>query len=303
MSPDTNPPPPITATRTVRPTDGGQRPARRRKSRDNRGDVVFWTSVAWIAVIVFCALFASFLPIQHSDLPSGLPSQGMSLAHPFGTDSIGNDLFSLSIRGARMAMLVSIATVAIGAFIGGLIGMTSGFLHGPVEAVLMWLTDVLIAFPALVLALAVVSFAGASVTSVVLTIAVVGIPGFARLVRALTLTYSEENFVLVAEALGATRGRTMVREILPNVLIPLASYAALGAALAIIAESALAFIGLSSPSTVDWGAMINQGRTQLHLAPQAAFAPMIVLFLTILAFNFIGERLSVKLDPRQVNVG
>lgn len=293
-SPAAAPPPKLAENESPHLVEGG--------SQRRHLDIIYWLSVAWIAIVVFCALFAAFLPIQHSGLPSGLPSQGISAAHPFGTDSIGNDLFSLCIRGARMAMLLALATVGIGGVIGGLIGMTAGYFRGATEAILMWLTDVLIAFPALVLALAVVSFAGANVTTVVLTIAVVGIPGFARLVRALTMSYAEGNFVLVAEALGATRRRIMFREILPNVLIPLSSYAALGAALAIIAGAALAFIGLSAPSTIDWGAMINQGRTQLQLAPQAAFAPMIVLFLTIMAFNFIGEHLSAKLDPREANI-
>lgn len=272
---------------------------RGRKGGHDKVDVVFWLSVAWIGVVVFCAIFASYLPIQHSGTPSGQPFQGVSSAHLFGTDTVGNDLFSLCIRGAKMAMIVAVGSVAFGMVIGGLIGLLAGFFHGIVEGVLMWLTDVMLAFPALVFALAVVSFSGASLTSIVLTIAILGIPGYARVARALTLTYAEQNFVLNARAMGARPWRIMLRELMPNVIVPLGSFAALGAALAIISEGALAFIGLSAPDVIDWGAMINSGRSQLYQAPQAALAPMLVMFLTIVALNFIGERLGTALDPRQ----
>jgi peptide/nickel transport system permease protein len=281
------------------PEVGRGRRRRRNKQSQDKVDIIFWLSVAWIVVVVFCALFASYLPIQQQSSALGAPRQGLSFSHPFGTDTIGNDLFSLSIRGARMAMIVAVASVAFGVIIGGLIGLLAGFFHGIVEAILMWLTDVMLAFPALVFALAIVSFSGASVMSIMLTIAILGIPGYARVARALTLTYAEQNFVLNARAMGAKPWRIMLREILPNVIVPLGSFAALGAALAIIAEGGLAFIGLSAPDVVDWGAMINSGRPQLYQAPQAAFAPMVVMFLTIVALNFIGERLGTALDPRQ----
>lgn len=268
------------------------------RKRSKKTDIIFWLSVAWIVLIVFCAIFASYLPIQHTGTPSGAPREGLSLSHLFGTDTVGNDLFGLCIRGSKMAMIVAITSVAFGMTIGGLIGLVSGFFHGIVEQILMWITDVMLAFPALVFALAIVSFAGASLLSIVLTIAILGIPGFARVARALTLTYAEQNFVLNARAMGANPWRIMLREVLPNVVVPLASFAALAAALAIIAEGALAFLGLSAPDVIDWGAMINSGKNQLYQAPQAAFAPMTVMFLTIVALNFIGERMGTALDPR-----
>ena len=125
------------------------------------------------------------------------------------------------------------------------------------------------------------------------------IPGYARVARALTLTYATENFVLAAQATGARSIRVMTREILPNVIVPLASFAALGAAVAIIAEGALAFLGLSDPGSISWGNMIAQGQTQLYDGAQAAIAPMSAMFLTILSLNFIGERLGAVLDPRE----
>lgn len=265
-------------------------------------DVVFLLSVLWIGLVLFFALFANFLPLKSTGIPSGAPFQGPSWSHPFGTDTIGMDLFSLCLHGARMATIIAVSTVLLGMAIGGGIGVIAGFYHGVAEQILMWFTDVLLAFPALVFALAVVSFAGATMTTVVLTISVLSIPGFARVARALTLTYSERSFVLASHAMGARKFRTMRREVIPNVIVPLASFAALAAALAIIAEGALAFLGLSAPSVVDWGAMINAGTDQLNQAPQAAFAPMIMMFLTIVALNFLGERLGAVLDPRQAQL-
>jgi len=264
-----------------------------------RLDIVFWLSVLWVAAVLFSALFANVLHLQPTDTPSGPPSAGPSWAHPFGTDNIGLDLFSLCVHGARMATIIALSTAALGIVVGGLSGLIAGFYHGVIEQVLMWVTDVMLAFPALVFALAVVSFAGASLTTVVITIAVLGIPGFARVGRALTLSHSQRPFVMASQAMGARKSRTMFREVLPNVIVPVATYAALAAALAIIAEGALAFLGLSAPDVVDWGAMINQGKDQLYQAPQAAFAPMLVMFLTIVSLNFLGERLGAVLDPRQ----
>jgi len=181
--------------------------------------------------------------------------------------------------------------------VGGTIGLVSGYLGGMVSGFLMWFIDVLLAFPALVFALALVSFVGPHLSSVVLVFAVLAIPGYARVARALTLTYATENFVLAARATGAGVIRVMAREILPNVIVPLSSFAALGAAIAIIAEGSLAFLGLSDPGSISWGNMIAQGQDQLYDGPQAAIAPMIVMFLTILSLNFIGERLGGGARP------
>lgn len=260
---------------------------------------VFWASVAWMALMVFCALFAGVLPLPdpHAQLV-GKPLSPPSLDHIMGTDVVGHDLFSQVVNGARISMLVAVVSVASGLLFGGTIGLVSGYLGGKVSGVLMWFIDVLLAFPALVFALALVSFIGAHLSSVVVVFAVLAIPGYARVARALTLSYASANFVLFARAAGARPVRVMTREILPNVIVPLASFAALGAAVAIIAEGSLAFLGLSDPGSISWGNMIAQGQDQLYDGAQAAIAPMLVMFLTILSLNFIGERLGGVLDPR-----
>ncbi|MCU1452813.1 MAG: hypothetical protein JWN46_959 [Acidimicrobiales bacterium] len=268
-----------------------------------RSDWLFWVSVGWMALMIFCAVFGHLLPLAdpHAQL-AGPPLSGPGLHHPFGTDVVGYDLFSQAVNGARISMLVAAVSVASGMLVGGTIGLVSGYLGGRTSGVLMWFIDVLLAFPALVFALALVSFVGAHLSSVVMVFAVLAVPGYARVARALTLTYATENFVMAARAAGATPVRVMLREILPNVIVPLASFAALGAAVAIIAEGSLAFLGLSAPGSISWGNMIAQGQDQLYDGPQAAIAPMVVMFLTILSLNFIGERLGAVLDPRQAQL-
>lgn len=265
-----------------------------------RTNWLFWLSVAWMGLMVFCALFANLLPLDdpHAQL-AGKPLSGPSLDHLAGTDVVGHDLFSQVVHGARISMLVALVSVGSGLLIGGTIGLVSGYLGGKLSGLLMWFIDVLLAFPALVFALALVSFVGPKLSSVVLVFAVLSIPGYARVARALTLTYATETFVLASRATGSSQRRVMLREILPNVIVPLASFAALGAAIAIIAEGSLAFLGLSDPGSISWGNMIAAGQDQLYDTPLAAIVPMIVMFLTILSLNFIGERLGGVLDPRE----
>lgn len=268
---------------------------------ERRGaDWVFWVSVVWMALMVFSALFANMFPLANPhDQLVGTPLSAPSLSHLMGTDVVGHDLFSQVVHGARISMIVAVVSVLSGMVIGGGIGVISGYAGGKVSGVMMWVIDVLLAFPALVFALALVSFIGAKLSSVVVVFAVLSIPGYARVARALTLTYSTQNFVLAARATGARHLRLIGREILPNVIVPLASFATIGASIAIIAEGGLAFLGLSAPGSISWGNMIAQGQDQLYDGPQAAIAPMMVMFLTILSLNFIGERLGAVLDPRE----
>jgi peptide/nickel transport system permease protein len=264
-----------------------------------RADKVFWICVGWMVLMAFFALFANFLPLANPNNPTAQPALGPSLAHPFGTDTVGYDLFSLSLHGARMSMLIGISSAVVGVLIGGSIGVIAGYFKGFVDQGLSWFVDVMLAFPALVFALAIVSFVGASTTSVVVAIAALSVPGYARVARAVTFTYSEADFVMASRALGAKSHRIVVREIVPNVAVSLLSFAALGAAIAIIAEGSLAFLGLGAPSVVSWGNMILQGQQQLTAAPQAALAPMAMMFFTIVSLNFIGERLGAVIDPRE----
>ena len=265
-----------------------------------RIDPLFWLSVLWLALMVFAALFANLLPLADAtkqDAESLFAP--ISWSHPMGADSSGTDLFSQVVQGARISMLIGGASVAFGLILGGTIGVISGYARGVTSGVLMWFIDVLLAFPALVFALAIISFVGQSLQSVVLVISILAVPGYARVARALTLTYATENFVTASRAQGASHVRVVVREIMPNVIVPLVSFAALGAAIAIIAEGALAFLGLSDPSSISWGNLIASGQSQLADSPLPALAPMSAMFLTIVALNLLGERLGNVLDPRE----
>ena len=264
-----------------------------------RRDWLFRISVVWLAIVGVCAAAADVLPLRDPHLATIDTFLSPSLAHPFGTDGSGHDLFSRTIYGGRVSIIVAIASVAAGIIVGGTMGMTAGFLRGKVGGLLMWLTDVLLAFPALVFILAVVSFAGATLSTVVTVIAVLAIPGYARVAYGLTLTYARQNFVLAAEAIGARPLRVLWQEVMPNVIVPVASFGALGAGIAIIAEGGLSFLGLGAQGTISWGGMIASGQQQIYDAPQAALAPMAVMFLTIVALNLVGERLGATLDPRE----
>ncbi len=261
-------------------------------------DPIFWFSVVWIGLMVVAAFIG---PAVLTDPQKELnePLLGLSFSHLLGTDTIGHDLFVEAVYGARISMLVAFFSVLTGLVIGGAIGLVAGYAKGVVSAVLMWFVDVLLAMPALVFALFVVTFRGSSLGNVVGVISILSIPGYARVARALTLTYANENFVMAARGIGATHWRIMLREVLPNVIVPLASFAALGAAIAIIAEGALAFLGLSVAGSISWGSLISAGQQMLSDSPLPALAPMIFMFLTILSFNFIGERLGAVLDPRE----
>lgn len=267
--------------------------------RTARHDVVFWISIGWLVLMGLVAIFAGLLPLPDPNVPTGLARAAPSLHHLFGTDTVGYDLLSECLHGARMSMLVGVSSAAAGLLVGGFIGIVSGFARGLTDQVLSWLVDVLLAFPALVFALAVIAFVGASMISVIVAIAVLSIPGYARVARAATLACAQQTYVSAARSMGATRRRIVLRELVPNVAVSLLSYAALGAAIAIIAEGSLAFLGLSAPDVASWGNLILQGQQQLTAAPQAALAPMAMMFLTIVALNFVGEHVGGVLDPRE----
>ncbi len=262
-----------------------------------------WLAIAWLILIAFGAILGPMLPLPdpHAQL-TGAPFASPSSHHLFGTDLVGHDLFSQVLYGGRVSMIVGATSVVLGLLVGGSLGIIGGYLGGAADAALLWVTDVLLTFPGLVFALALVAFAGPSLGSVLIAIDVLAIPIYARIARATTLTYARQDFVLAAELMGATRTRVMVREIAPNVAVRLLAYAALGASVAILAEGGLAYLGVSVPGSLSWGSMIAQGQSQLQDAPQAAFAPMLAMFLTLLSLTFIGERLGASIDPREANV-
>lgn len=262
-----------------------------------------WISVVWLVIVSGSALLAPWLPIDDPDKADffvpGNSTPGTS-GHLLGTEQNGYDIFSRLIWGGRVSLVVAFGVLAIGMVIGGSIGLLAGFMRGRLETVLMAVVDIFLAFPALILLIAVVAFLGADLKNVVIAISLVSIPAFARIARATTLTFSRREFVLAAEAAGAGRMRILVREILPNVILPLLAFGLLVVAIAIVAEGSLAFLGLTSQETISWGGMINGGRRALQQENIAhtSMIPAAMMFLTVLAVNFLGDRFRAAFDVK-----
>src|SRR6185436_7020844 len=271
-------------------------PVRRRRGPGG----LFIGAVAWIVLVALGAIFANLLPIPS---PTDIDFLGKrappSAEHWLGNDHLGRDLFSRLIYGGRVSLTVGLLAPVIGVVIGGALGMLAGYFRGRLETFVVGGVDVLLAFPPLVFALALTTYLGQSVLNITLVIGILGIPAFTRVARAVTLSLSEREFVTAARALGATNSRILIRELLPNVALPLAAFFLLGVAVTNVVEGALSFLGLGvPPPTASWGSMIGEGRESLDIAPRLAFMPATVMFLTVLAFIVVGDTLRALTDPR-----
>ncbi|MBI2168131.1 MAG: ABC transporter permease [Actinobacteria bacterium] len=271
----------------------------------------FWIAVGWLAVIVGLSLLAPWIPFvkDPSALDPNALRDGPSAAHWLGGDDGGRDLFSRIVWGGRVSLFIGVASVAAGMAVGGFVGVTAGYFRGGYERVVMSAMDVMLAFPALVLALALVTFLsdpgeqGGSLFTVTLAVSILAVPALARITRAATLTFAQREFVTAARAQGATHRRVIVREILPNVVPPMASFSLLAVAVVIVAEGALSYLGLSvqAPQPT-WGNLIAQGRPQLDVAPHIALFPCAVMFVTLLALNLAGDTLRARFDVRELRL-
>jgi peptide/nickel transport system permease protein len=267
--------------------------------RTRRLGKVFWLAVAWIALIFIVAALAGLLPLPS---PTDLDIKRLSPSgeHWLGTDGLGRDELARLIFGARISLIVGLLAPVIGLTIGGGLGMLAGYFRGRFETLVVGSMDVLLAFPPLVLALAVVAYLGQSVFNLTCILGFLGIPAFMRVARAATLSLAERDFVTAARALGASNTRILLRELLPNVFLPLIAFFLLGVAITIVVEAALSFLGVGVPlPTPSWGSMIGEGRESLDIAPRLAFIPAVTMFLTVLAFNLVGDSLRALTDPRQ----
>src|SRR5262245_2714969 len=269
--------------------------------RQRRVGALFILSVAWVVLIRLAAVFADLLPIASPTDMDLLAKRAapFSEGHLLGADHLGRDELSRLIYGGRVSLTVGLLAPVIGVAIGGFLGMVAGYFRGRLETFAVGGVDVLLAFPPLVFVLALTAFMGQSVATITIVIGVLGIPAFTRVARAVTLTLSEREFVTAARALGATHSRIMIRELLPNVALPLLAFFLLAVAVTIVVEGALSFLGLGvPPPTASWGSMIGEGRENLDIAPWLAFLPAGFMFLTVLAFNVIGDTLRALTDPR-----
>lgn len=259
---------------------------------------LFGTAV--ILVSVFLSVTVPFLPIQdpiYQDLPNRLKPP--SLQHIFGTDNYGRDVFSRVIWGGRISLLVGIFSVAIGSLIGVTLGIISGYFRKYVDVVIMRITDILLSFPALLLAMAICAAIGSSLWNVIVAISVVTVPRFSRLVRGSTLAVKEADFVEAARALGQNPVKIIFFHVLPNVLSPILVLATLWIPAAIITEASLSFLGLGiMPPTPTWGNIISEGKSYLQNAPWISIFSGISIVLVVMAFNFVGDAVRDAFDPR-----
>ncbi|HWH32818.1 MAG TPA: ABC transporter permease [Egibacteraceae bacterium] len=254
-----------------------------------------------IVLLALAAIFGEFLaPYPPSDLDVTSRLQPPSGAHPFGTDELGRDVLSRVIVGARVSVQVAAIAVGISLVAGVLTGLVAGYYGGRVDTVLMRLMDVLFAFPAILLAIAILAVLGPGLTNAMIAIGVVFTPIFARITRASVLSVREEVYVRAARSLGASDARLIALHVLPNVLAPVIVQTSISLAFAILNEAALSFLGLGvQPPRPSWGRMLFEGRGFVRQAWWMAVFPGAAIFVTVLSFNVLGDALRDALDPRQ----
>lgn len=262
-------------------------------ARRRRVDLGLWLSVGWLAFIVGLALLAPVLPLQDPLALSRDARQGPSRAHLLGTDHLSRDQLSRIAYGARVSLVVGVSSALIAGSIGTLLGLTAGYYRRWREVLIMGVADIMLAAPALIFVIAVTAMLGPGIANVILAISVLGIPAFARVVRAQTMAYAERDFVKAARSLGATRRRILFREIAPNVMPTVISYGLVTVSVAIVVEGTLSFLGLGvPPDEPTWGGMIAGGRSHLNSSPHISLIPAAVMFLTVLALNALGDKLQ-----------
>jgi peptide/nickel transport system permease protein len=255
-------------------------------------------------VIVLLAVFAAtagpFLsPYDSAAQELARRLEAPTLAHPLGLDELGRDILARLLQGARISLMVGIAVVSVSSIVGMLFGSIAGYFGGRVDDVISRVIDVLMAFPGILLAIAIVAVLGPSLTNVVLALSVIGWVGYARLVRGQALRAREFEFVQAARACGAGSARIVIRHILPTALPAVVVQATLGMAGAIIAEAALSFLGLGvQPPTPSWGTMLDAGRAHLFDAPHLTIFPGAAIALLVLGLNFLGDGLRDRVDPK-----
>jgi peptide/nickel transport system permease protein len=289
----------------VDPAAAGAAPGRRgrrgtgRRGRGRKG-VAFWLAVGWLIVVAFCGIAATWLPLPDPNVPDvSARFDPPNPDNPLGADALGRDQLSRIVHAARVSVVVSVSAVGIGMVVGGTIGTAVGYLRGTTERIVMAAVDVLAAFPGLVLLLVLLAYVGRSLTIISLVIGFLSIPIYTRVARANTLAVAQREFVHAAHTLGARRSRILFREIIPNVVLPVAAFALVAMGLVIVLEGSLALLGLSiEPPDPTWGGMIAASKPHISEAPHTALVPSAAMFLTVLSLNFVGDTLRRTFDVK-----
>ena len=255
----------------------------------------------FVLLLVVVAIFAPWIVPYDAenffdyDRLNALPS----LQHWFGVDPLGRDIFSRIVMGARVSLTAGFVSVAVGAVIGTFLGLVAGYYEGWPERIIMRICDVLFAFPGILLAIGIVAILGGGMTNVVIAVSIFSIPTFARLVRGNTLALKHLTFIEAARSIGAADRTIIARHIFPGTVATVVVYFSLRIGTSIITAASLSFIGMGAqPPTPEWGAMLNEARADMMTSPHVALFPSLAIFLTVLAFNLLGDGLRDALDPK-----
>ena len=269
-----------------------------------RREIFMWICITWIVVLFLAAVFADFLPIPGYGEPVGRarmkPFQEWGDGLILGTDAFGRSNLSRVIYGARASMMIGILATIIGLVVGGFVGLVSGYRRGWADRGSSFVVDTLLAFPPLVLLLTLTAVLTPKLSTLLIGLSILVIPTFVRLERAAAMAWAERPFVLAARSYGSKDMRIAVRHVLPNSILTLITYVPTVISALIVAEGSLSFLGLGLPSpTPSWGGMIAEGKTSLRVEPSVVFVPAAFVFLTVLAFNIVGERVRARYDSRE----
>jgi peptide/nickel transport system permease protein len=278
---------------------GGRSTPRRRwwRFRSDWGTLVGLTVISGM---LLCAMFAPLIaPYSPTDQALREKAQGPSLRHPLGLDELGRDLLSRVLYGARDTLGGALAAVVLSAIAGVILGLTVGYVGGPVDEIVMRIADGMLAFPYIVVAVFLAALLGPGLWGAIIAVAIASVPGYTRLIRSIVLTVREQEYVRAAVGCGATSMRVATRHVLPNSISPLIVFASLDAAGVLIRLSSLSFIGMGAqPPTPDWGLMLTTAQEWLGEAPHIAMVPGVAIVLAAVALNLVGEGLRDVFDPR-----
>lgn len=282
----------------------------------------FWAAIVWLAFIVFTVFFADLIPgLAGPKDRVGDPRLGPSADHWFGTNNLGHSVLSRVIHGSRLSMGVAIVATAGGLILGGVIGLVAGFYRKGIDTALTSMVNIMLAVPGLVLALALVGFFAPtggfeqqkflffsvspetnSTIWATIALIILATPSIARVARAQTLVWSDREFVLASRTIGTRNMRIMIRDVLPNVLPSMASFALIGVAALIVVQAALAFFGVGDVTATSWGGDINFGRDRLEKQPHMVFFPSLFMFLTVLSLNYLADKFTQLTSVREAGV-
>jgi peptide/nickel transport system permease protein len=273
------------------------------------GSWLFRAAVLWLVVVVAIVLlgwiFGDSLPFLEdpTEINPDAINEGPSAEHWFGTAAFGEDIFSQVVKGGEISLVVAIAVTTIGIVIGGGMGLVAGYYRGWIDGVVRLIINVTLSIPALLLVIFIVTIRGQQLSTVIFALSLLAIPALARIVRASTLQVADREYVKAAEVLGVKKFSILLREVLPNVMPTLISFAFLTTGIIIVVEGTLSFLGLSveAPS-ITWGSIIAEGRIKFADTPHQVAMPGLVIFLTVLSLNFVGDQLLKRFDIKETSL-